>query len=133
MEWNEVYEPLASDSTASRSAIRRLGVAMTDTMTKTQAWWQIVINDPEHLAGSSFERLARCVLAAVPADAVAMMGISGTSEFTRSPDDRAILSVDEFLSRLKRVVQFDWGDFFFCATHDDAAAIPLKEPYRVSL
>lgn len=89
-------------------------------------WYQVIVQDPNALSGSSIYSFLKTILTFEPSTLVAIDDIEGAG-ISDLKSINNIIEVDILLEAIKHVVQLDWGDFFFIDNKKDIA--DLKKSY----
>ena len=79
---------------------------------KNLIWNLIIVPDPEALPGKNLHKLIETILKKVKFEFVILQDIHGAGIFKLFKIAHKIIKIEELMSLLFEVVQFDWGDFF---------------------
>ena len=98
-----------------------------------ERWSQIIIEDEQYLSGSSLLALTEVAVRAAPAHFVLAMGVVGTNVFDQTTKNIAVMTPEEFISKLSAVTQIDWGTFLFFRDRWPACSIIANTPIREAI
>jgi len=91
--------------------------------------WQLVVNDPTCLSGPAVAQFLRAVADCVGARFVVVDEVEGRGEVRLqlfSPD-LLVFDVKEVVRLADKMLQFEWGDFFFVRTEGEAARLLAED------
>lgn len=107
--------------------------ALTDSVHRD--WFQIAVEDPTSPTGQGFVDLLRIVTQHVDATIVAVCEVEGAVVARLKPKDNlpSLFPINDFLDKARAVRQFDWGDFYLCASEAQAQMLLVGESYHSSV
>jgi hypothetical protein len=97
--------------------------------TDERTWYQLIIDDPASLPGTSFSKLIRLILNKIHLRFLVLDYLHGAGIANLIDQEHSIIELNVVLNELDNVVQFDWADFFLFKnfpTHWDNLH---KQPY----
>ena len=87
--------------------------------------WQLVVKDPSWLSGPTVAEIVRDTADGVGARFVVVGEVEGRGEVRPqlfSPD-LLVFPIKELVNLAGKMMQFEWGDFFFLRTKEEASEI----------
>lgn len=105
-------------------------ISKNNDINANSQWYLITICDPLFLPGKSIFNITNLILKALTVRFVLMSDLQGAGVSHLIKDtDPPFLPIDEFLTRVGFVDQFDWGDFFLFSDCPKEWQIFDKKPY----
>ena len=102
-----------------------------NTKQKIHLWWQTEIRDPNDLSGLSVARFLTMLLNRLEAHFVCVIGdkwlLSELGIVEGLNSSLEVIYSKYLIDQLPRIIQVDWGDFYFCKSRDQARQINAIE------
>ncbi len=97
--------------------------------------WQLVVRDPSWLSGPAVAEVISNIADGVGARFVVVGEVEGRGEVRGrllSPD-LLVFSVEELVDLSRKMIQFEWGDFFLLRTGEEAGLIHEEDSYPAQI